>query len=51
MYCLFNGKYGEHDLSNTGGIESIVKNQQEQYSKYRGMTIEEALTAPKNQLQ
>lgn len=39
MYCLFNGKYGEHDLSNIGGIESIVKNQQEQYSKYKGMII------------
>lgn len=39
MFCLYNGEYGEHDLSMIGGLESIMKKQQEAYNHYKGITI------------
>ncbi len=33
MYCLFNGEYGEHDLTHIYGLDGILKEQKEWYSK------------------
>lgn len=39
MYCLFNGEYGEHDLSHIKGIDGILKNQKESYPKWAGTIV------------
>ena len=39
MYCLFNGEYGEHDLSNVPSLETNLRMQRENYPQYVGMTI------------
>lgn len=39
MFCLYNGEYGEHDLSYIGGIEAIVKKQNNSYIKYAGQIV------------
>lgn len=27
MYCLYNGEYGEHDLSDVAGLEATIEMQ------------------------
>lgn len=39
MYCLYNGEYGEHDLSHICGIEKICENQKEHYKDYIGTVV------------
>ena len=42
MYCLFNGEYGEHDLSHVSGLSKkggILDSQKEQYQHYIGMVV------------
>lgn len=39
MFCLYNGEYGEHDLSNVGGLEKIVERQKMSYENYKGMIV------------
>lgn len=42
MYCLFNGEYGEHDLSFIPGLEKpggILQEQEKQYQRYKGMVV------------
>lgn len=39
MYCLWNGEYGEHDLSFLPGLENILKLQDEQYRKREGSVV------------
>lgn len=42
MYCLFNGEYGEHDLSYVPGLDTlggVLDRQKEQYKHYIGITV------------
>lgn len=39
MYCLWNGEYGEHDLSSIGGLNDILSRQKSAYEKYIGITV------------
>jgi len=42
MYCLYNGEYGEHDLSFIPGLEKpggILQEQKKQYQRYKGMVV------------
>ena len=39
MWCLWNGEYGEHDLSYVPCIETAIKNQEEQYKNYIGAVV------------
>lgn len=39
MYCLWNGEYGEHDLSHIPGLDGVLKTQAETYQKYIGMVV------------
>lgn len=39
MYCLYNGEYGEHDLSFIPGLDSILKNQEVQYGSKVGLVV------------
>ena len=39
MYCLWNGEYGEHDLSYVSGLDSIIENQKNTYGKYVGVVV------------
>lgn len=39
MYCLFNGEYGEHDLSWCPSLSTNLRIQKEQYEQYKGITI------------
>ena len=39
LYCLWNGEYGEHDLSHINGLEHILLNQKKIYPQYLGIVI------------
>lgn len=42
MYCLFNGEYGEHDLSFVPGLNTpggVLDRQKEQYEHYKGIVV------------
>lgn len=39
MYCLFNGEYGEHDLSWCPSIETNLRLQRENYEHYKGTVV------------
>lgn len=39
MWCLWNGEYGEHDLSFVPSIENTLKRQREQYPSYIGCVV------------
>lgn len=39
MWCLWNGEYGEHDLSFCPSLETNLRIQQEQYAKYIGLVV------------
>lgn len=39
MWCLWNGEYGEHDLSYVPCIETAIKNQEQQYKNYIGAVV------------
>ena len=42
MYCLFNGEYGEHDLSFVPGLNTpggVLDRQKEQYEHYKGVVV------------
>ena len=39
MYCLYNGEYGEHDLSNVPSLETNLRMQRENYPQYIGGVI------------
>lgn len=42
MYCLFNGEYGEHDLSYVPGLSTpggVLDRQKEQYEHYKGVVV------------
>lgn len=39
MWCLWNGEYGEHELSNVLGLDGIVKMQEEQYKRNIGCVV------------
>ena len=39
MYCLWNGEYGEHDLSHINGLNAIIGNQKKIYPKYIGIEV------------
>ena len=39
MYCLFNGEYGEHDLSYVGGLEKTLEIQKEAYERLKGVVV------------
>lgn len=39
MRCLWNGEYGDHDLSFVPSIDDIVERQEEQYEKYVGCVV------------
>ena len=39
MYCLYNGEYGEHDLSHIGSLEAILQRQNNSYSKFEGLVV------------
>lgn len=39
MWCLWNGEYGEHDLSFVPALDDIIKRQGEQYAQYIGCVV------------
>lgn len=39
MYCLWNGEYGEHDLSFVPALETTTRIQNEQYEHYVGTIV------------
>lgn len=39
MECLWNGEYGEHDLSHINGLDWIMKNHSKIYKQYLGIVI------------
>lgn len=39
MYCLWNGEYGEHDLSFVPSLETNLRIQSEQYPQYVGCVV------------
>lgn len=39
MWCLWNGEYGEHDLSYVPNIDLAIRNQEEQYKNYIGAVV------------
>lgn len=39
MMCLWNGEYGDHDLSFVPALSDITKRQSEQYEKYVGCVV------------
>jgi len=42
MYCLYNGEYGEHDLSFVPGLNTpggVLDRQKEQYERYKGIVV------------
>ena len=39
MYCLYNGEYGEHDLSDVAGLEATIEMQKTAYAKYIGTIV------------
>lgn len=39
MYCLWNGEYGEHDLSFVPGLDGVLRVQEEQYEHYVGCVV------------
>lgn len=39
VYCLYNGEYGEHDLSKIDNIETIIRLQDESYENKIGLVV------------
>lgn len=39
MWCLWNGEYGEHDLSFAPALETTLRIQEEQYKQYIGCVV------------
>lgn len=39
MWCLWNGEYGEHDLSFVPALETTLRIQEEQYKQYIGCVV------------
>lgn len=39
MYCLYNGEYGEHDLSDIDSLEAIIRLQEQSYAKKIGTIV------------
>ena len=39
MYCLYNGEYGEHDMSFVPALDDILKKQEKQYKTYEGVIV------------
>ena len=39
MYCLYNGEYGEHDLSYMAGLDGILEMQKKHFAEKPGMIV------------